>query len=659
MAGGEPLPGTRQYDIVHRTNTSGQFPQNERTAAAAAGIPLNPGGPTPTIPLTPEEQANSPEARRYANMRHFIGDQGEVMVGNANAPINNGTGWMYQYGGDPTKGAVSIAPQKADEAFMHAWAAGQRAAPQADLTNANRALFLGAHSLGQAGDIGRQQQGLADLYQQAATGQGTSVAQQQLIQQSDAIQRQNLAMAAGGTGPSGTAGIVNATNANTLQQGQVNQQLAIQRAIEMENARQGLGNVLTGMRGQSATEAGQYGALGQIAGQQSLAQAGLQGQQNALNQQGEQYYYGQGANWIQGQAQLNAERNQANNNYMLGQQSAANQAQANANARAAAEQAHNDAILGAIVSGAATIGAGALTAVTGGAAAPLAVAAGANTAKKIADASSDVRAKTDIRPAATQIADAYRRIESGVSDPVVEYPYVSSDIRGKTEIAPADARTAEAYRGIAEANQQADEIRGAPTAYPAYGYEGVSTANDQARQIREARVEYPEPRSPFEPLSASAYYYKDPNAPGAESGQHFGPMAQELEKTPAGRSVVRQMPDGKKGIDTGRLALLNASETAQQRREIDALKNERAANVKAAESALRAPSYLALKRSNDRKEALLRSIASIGQTTQRALARPVYYPAPQQAAPVIAPVVAYRAPAPPQPMALPQQGYGY
>ena len=34
-----------------------------------------------------------------------------------------------------------------------------------------------------------------------------------------------------------------------------------------------------------------------------------------------------------------------------------------------------------------------------------------------------------------------------------------------------------------------------------------------------------------------SYDYKDPEAMGATSGRQFGVMAQDLEKTPAGRSV--------------------------------------------------------------------------------------------------------------------------
>lgn len=54
------------------------------------------------------------------------------------------------------------------------------------------------------------------------------------------------------------------------------------------------------------------------------------------------------------------------------------------------------------------------------------------------------------------------------------------------------------------------------------------------------------------------FRYKDPDAMGAEDGVQFGIMAQDLEKTPAGRSVVKKQPDGTRMVDTSRLALLEA-----------------------------------------------------------------------------------------------------
>lgn len=82
-----------------------------------------------------------------------------------------------------------------------------------------------------------------------------------------------------------------------------------------------------------------------------------------------------------------------------------------------------------------------------------------------------------------------------------------------------------------------------------------------------------------------AYRYKDPERHG--QGEHYGPMAQDLLKTPAGASAVEKQPDGTLAVNTGRLALAEHAalhsmhrETqdgfAQLRGEIEALKNRKA-----------------------------------------------------------------------------------
>lgn len=70
---------------------------------------------------------------------------------------------------------------------------------------------------------------------------------------------------------------------------------------------------------------------------------------------------------------------------------------------------------------------------------------------------------------------------------------------------------------------------------------------------------------------ASFYDYKDPGAPGADAQRHYGPMAQDLLKTPAGASAVTKMPDGKLGVDTGRLALVQHGAISEQQKKIDEL----------------------------------------------------------------------------------------
>lgn len=76
--------------------------------------------------------------------------------------------------------------------------------------------------------------------------------------------------------------------------------------------------------------------------------------------------------------------------------------------------------------------------------------------------------------------------------------------------------------------------------------------------------------SAFGNLSGSSYGYTDPQM---GTGTHYGPMAQELAQTPAGASAVVPTQNGL-AVDAGRLAMMNASETGRQRRELDALKSQ-------------------------------------------------------------------------------------
>lgn len=66
----------------------------------------------------------------------------------------------------------------------------------------------------------------------------------------------------------------------------------------------------------------------------------------------------------------------------------------------------------------------------------------------------------------------------------------------------------------------------------------------------------------------SIYQYKDPTD-GA--GTYVGPMAQDLAANPLTRSTVVEQPDGKLGVDTGRLTTVNTATNHAQQNQIDAL----------------------------------------------------------------------------------------
>jgi hypothetical protein len=113
------------------------------------------------------------------------------------------------------------------------------------------------------------------------------------------------------------------------------------------------------------------------------------------------------------------------------------------------------------------------------------------------------------------------------------------------------------------------------TAEPVTGSSGARAGSSEPRTVTAGgqKIEIRQPD--LEALDAarnapgSFYNYKDPNAPGADGARHYGPMAQDLAKTPAGRTAVTTLPDGKLGVDTGRLSLVNTSAVSAQQKQID------------------------------------------------------------------------------------------
>ena len=71
-------------------------------------------------------------------------------------------------------------------------------------------------------------------------------------------------------------------------------------------------------------------------------------------------------------------------------------------------------------------------------------------------------------------------------------------------------------------------------------------------------------------LSDNEYEYKDPTLPGTQAGKNYGPMAQDLEKTPMGKTAVRETEHGKY-VDSARGFLLALSGLANLNQRLSAL----------------------------------------------------------------------------------------
>jgi hypothetical protein len=70
----------------------------------------------------------------------------------------------------------------------------------------------------------------------------------------------------------------------------------------------------------------------------------------------------------------------------------------------------------------------------------------------------------------------------------------------------------------------------------------------------------PSPREAMRTIDnapAYSFLYKDPERHG--EGRRVGVMAQDLEKTPAGRQAVFRSPDGMRAVDTGELSTINTA----------------------------------------------------------------------------------------------------
>ena len=61
---------------------------------------------------------------------------------------------------------------------------------------------------------------------------------------------------------------------------------------------------------------------------------------------------------------------------------------------------------------------------------------------------------------------------------------------------------------------------------------------------------------------------------GLSGREHYGPMAQDLERTPVGRSVVRDGPGGKKVVDAAKLTMVNTAATGELARKQEELERQ-------------------------------------------------------------------------------------
>jgi hypothetical protein len=186
-------------------------------------------------------------------------------------------------------------------------------------------------------------------------------------------------------------------------------------------------------------------------------------------------------------------------------------------------------------------------------------------------------------------------------------PQLTSDIRAKTDIRPTSVLSAlsggrgngippDVARQIADAHDANAAAAGPDRSLAEFGglpsRVGLGAAGD-ARQARmqqllalsandryAAAQEGQKPSTwgtgdllpDMRPAQGYEYAYKDPQENGA--GRFVGPMAQDLEHLPG---VVEQKPNGEKAINAPRLTLANTAAVSEQQRQMDEIKAQIAA----------------------------------------------------------------------------------
>lgn len=426
----------------------------------------------------------------------------------------------------------------------------------------------------QASDRAQQLQSLDALRSYSQQGPGPSAAEAQLQQASDASMAQSVALARSGRGAGDNAAAMrNAQFQNAATMQQTGGQMANLRAQEAATWRaqqlQALGAAQEGagaMRGQDVSAMGAAaGAQGQMAGiGANLAQAGagttmqgaqLQqgysqaGTQAALQgaQLGQGYaQLGQGAE--QAYAQLGAQQGEAYN--QLGAQQGLAYNQLGSQEQQAYTQQANDAALkyAALGQQAGQFGESGRQSVLG------------------AQLQSDTARTTNQVSNATQYdIEQKKRDQEGFAAGLSATASLASSMGA----AMSDEDNKVGIEPAYEVEDRHDMAIGSGRLTDKLWAMSGKTHSD--KNSKKDVGSSSEPLRMLDDLVSYRYRYRDPNEPGAAHGQQFGIMAQDLEKSEAGRSVVRDTPSGKM-VDTNHLTLINTAALADMQREIEALR---------------------------------------------------------------------------------------
>src|SRR5207253_1677438 len=260
-----------------------------------------------------------------------VGDAGSTLGQGFNGIFGDGTGpgavgtGQYQFKGVPIDQSAGRIPGA--DAWQSLAAQGYQGTQGRGPASMQAAQLDGS----QQGQWRGQQMGLAQALAAQANGQGPSLAQGQLRQATDQGMNQAMALGASQRGDQASTQLRGIAMNQSALQGQANADSAQMAMQEQLGARNQLGQLLAGGRGQDLAQAGQNASFQQGANQANL---GASMQQRGLNDQLSQYYMSQGMDMSKAQQQAALQLQQLNANYNLGQ----NQVQAGAYADAAKQR---------------------------------------------------------------------------------------------------------------------------------------------------------------------------------------------------------------------------------------------------------------------------------------------------------------------------------
>lgn len=430
---------------------------------------------------------------------------GNVLTGTGKDPGILGVGQYKGSSYDPNADAFDNA-QTADAERMFAKQAQDaqgRAAPTAkaaSLGNANLASAAAINQTPQA-QFRNQQQTLAGQLSAQAAGQGPSLAMNQLRQGTDRNIQQAMAMAASQRGANPALALRQLGGQVVMANQQAASDAANLRAQEQMAAREQLGGVLSGARtqdiGLATDQAGltqqaalaNQGAKNEFAAQQAQMQqqAALANQQAALqsrqlNDQASQFYN----NGVMQSSQANRDAQIALENLRV--QNALGVNAANAGAYASAGQARGNVVGG--------IGQG------------------------LATAFSDENLKTNVKDGETAAASTLDKVKETVTQLTDDNKF-EPGFRGEGKA--IGMGLGQLFKGMGSSGA------GAVAASDEELKENIKGGDGSLQGFLNA-------------IKAKQYEYKDPKF---GEGTHVSPMAQDLEKTPLGDSLVIDTPQGK------------------------------------------------------------------------------------------------------------------